>query len=128
MLVRGFLAENYSEALGTLYIGWYIRNAQRFREVPRLTPAQNELLDLMDSIANDPAFHLDMDFEPGDIQFLKNAVILHARTEYEIGRNRRGKGTCYVSGLRISVQGRRRAGPRRHSFAASGFKVIGEGS
>ena len=69
--------------LGTLYIGWYIRNAQRFSEVPRLTPGQIELLDLIDSIANDPEFHLDMDFEPGDMQFLKNAVILHARTEYE---------------------------------------------
>ncbi len=69
--------------LGTLYIGWYIRNAQRFPEVPRLTTAQSELLDLIDSIANEPAFYLDMDFEPGDMQFLKNAVILHARTEYE---------------------------------------------
>ncbi len=69
--------------LGTLYIGWYIRNAQRFADVPRLTSAQSELLDLIDSIANNPAFYLDMDFEPGDMQFLKNAVILHARTEYE---------------------------------------------
>ena len=24
-----------------------------------------------------------MEFEPGDMQFLKNAVIFHARTEYE---------------------------------------------
>jgi len=69
--------------LSTLYIGWYIRNAQRFPEVPRLTAAQSELLDMIDMIANEPAFYLDMDFEPGDMQFLKNAVILHARTEYE---------------------------------------------
>ncbi|HVN27566.1 MAG TPA: TauD/TfdA family dioxygenase, partial [Candidatus Binataceae bacterium] len=69
--------------LGVLYIGWYIRNAQRFPEVPRLTREQAEALDLLDSIANEPAFHLDMEFEPGDMQFLKNAVILHARTEYE---------------------------------------------
>ena len=69
--------------LGTLYIGWYIRNAQRFKEVPRLTASQSELLDLIDTIANEQKFYLDMDFEPGDMQFLKNAVILHARTEYE---------------------------------------------
>lgn len=69
--------------LGTLYIGWYIRNAQRFSDVPRLTSAQNDLLDLIDTIANHPDFYLDMDFEAGDMQFLKNAVILHARTEYE---------------------------------------------
>jgi hypothetical protein len=65
------------------YIGWYIRGAQRHADVPRLSPQQRELLDLIDEIAADPAFHLDMDFEPGDIQLLKNAVILHARTEYE---------------------------------------------
>lgn len=69
--------------LRTFYIGWYIRNAQRFEVVPRLTPQQTELLDLIEAVANDPAFHLDMDFEPGDIQFLKNAAILHARTAYE---------------------------------------------
>ncbi len=28
--------------LGVLYIGWYIRNAQRFPDVPRLTLAQRE--------------------------------------------------------------------------------------
>lgn len=71
------------DRLGVLYIGWYIRNAQRFADVPRLTAAQREVLDLIDSIANEPAFHVDMDFKPGDMQFLKNAVILHARTEYE---------------------------------------------
>jgi hypothetical protein len=74
----------YSDGrLGTLYIGLYIRNAQRFPEVPRLTAAQRDVLDLLDSIANDQQFYLDMEFEPGDMQFLKNAVILHARTEYE---------------------------------------------
>jgi hypothetical protein len=71
------------DRLGMLYIGWYIRNAQRFAAVPRLSPAQHDALDLIDSIANQDAFHLDMEFEPGDMQFLKNAVILHARTEYE---------------------------------------------
>lgn len=71
------------ERLGVLYIGWYIRNAQRFAEVPRLTREQIEALDLLDSIANESPFYLDMDFDPGDMQFLKNAVILHARTDYE---------------------------------------------
>ncbi|QUD86983.1 TauD/TfdA family dioxygenase [Phenylobacterium montanum] len=71
------------ERLRTFFIGWYIRNAQRFPDVPRLTPAQHELLDLVEAVANDPALYLDMDFEPGDVQFLYNASILHARTEYE---------------------------------------------
>jgi len=69
--------------LRTFYIGWYIRDAQRHPEVPRLTPAQAEVIDLIDTIAATPEFHLDMDFRAGDIQLLKNSVILHARTNYE---------------------------------------------
>lgn len=51
--------------------------------MPRLTAEQHEALALIEAIANDPAFHLDMEFEPGDIQWLKNSVILHAREAYE---------------------------------------------
>ena len=65
------------------YIGWYIRDAQRHPQVPRLTEAQLEAMDLLEPIANDPAFHLEMDFRPGDVQFLNNARILHAREAYE---------------------------------------------
>jgi hypothetical protein len=61
----------------------FIESAQRFPEVPRLTAAQREALDLMDTLCNDPAFHLDMQFEPGDMQFLCNYTVLHSRTEYE---------------------------------------------
>jgi hypothetical protein len=37
----------------------------------------------MEQTANDPSLYLDMEFLPGDIQLLKNSVILHKRTEYE---------------------------------------------
>jgi Taurine catabolism dioxygenase TauD, TfdA family len=69
--------------LGTFYIGWYIRDSQRHPQAPRLTRAQREVIDLIDEIAADPCVHLDMDFRVGDIQWLKNAAILHARTEFE---------------------------------------------
>jgi Taurine catabolism dioxygenase TauD, TfdA family len=69
--------------LRTFYIGWYIRDSQRHPEAPRLTAAQREVIDLIDEIATDPRIHLDMDFRVGDIQWLKNAAILHARTEFE---------------------------------------------
>jgi hypothetical protein len=75
---------NYHE--GRLFIRYnrtFIESAQRFPEVPRLTPAQVEALDLMDSLCNDPEFYLDMNFEPGDMQFLCNYVVLHSRTDYE---------------------------------------------
>ena len=65
------------------FIGWYIRDAQRHEQVPRLTAAQLEALDLIESIANDPEFHVEMRFEPGDIQLLSNARILHSREAYE---------------------------------------------
>jgi len=64
------------------YIGWYIRDAQRHPDAPRLSDAQREAMDLIESIANDPTFHIEMDFEPGDIQLLNNARILHAREAF----------------------------------------------
>ena len=70
-------------SLRTWFAEWYIRNAQRFEEVPRLTQEQDELVSLIVEIDNDPAFHVDIDFEVGDFQFLKNSTILHARGEYE---------------------------------------------
>jgi len=51
--------------------------------VPRLTHEQLAAMDLIETIANDPAFHVEMDFRPGDIQLLNNSVILHAREAYE---------------------------------------------
>ncbi len=65
------------------YIGWYIRDAQRHPQVPRLTADQSDALDLIETIANDPGFHIRMDFRPGDVQLLNNARILHAREAYQ---------------------------------------------
>jgi hypothetical protein len=76
----------FTEVDGTpriFYIGWYIRDAQRHPEVPRLTSDQQDALSLLENIANDPAFHVVMDFRPGDVQFLNNAKILHAREAYQ---------------------------------------------
>ena len=65
------------------YIGWYIRDAQRHPDAPRLTDAQREAMDLLESTANDPAFFVEMDFQPGDVQLLNNAKILHSREAYQ---------------------------------------------
>ena len=63
---------------------WYIRNAaQDFPEIAALSPEQVDVLDLLEQITQEPDTPLDMSFQPGDMQFLKNSVILHARTEYE---------------------------------------------
>ena len=65
------------------FIGWYIRDAQRHPGVPRLSGAQLEAIGAIEEVANDPAVHLEMAFEPGDIQLLANAKILHCREAYE---------------------------------------------
>jgi len=71
---------------GRLYV-WhtrtYIESAQRFPEVPRLTAQQYEALDYLQSLCNDPQYCFEMDFEPGDMQFLCNYTVFHSRTEYE---------------------------------------------
>jgi hypothetical protein len=69
--------------LATFFLGWYVRRAQQLEGVPRMTHAHEELLGLFEETANDPALHLDMEFRPGDVQWLKNSVILHKRTAYE---------------------------------------------
>jgi hypothetical protein len=68
--------------LRTFFIPWYIRESQQHAEAPRLSRAQQEAIAFIESAANDPAYWLDMDFRPGDMQFLKNASILHKRTAY----------------------------------------------
>lgn len=64
------------------FIAWYIRDSQRHPDAPRLTEKQRAALDLVEQIANDPAFHIEMRFEPGDIQLLNNAIVLHSREAY----------------------------------------------
>ena len=70
-------------SLVTTYVRSAIRKAQRFPEVPRLTPALDAACDLLDSLAESPDIHLDMEFRPGDVQFLNNHWILHSRTAFE---------------------------------------------
>ena len=73
----------YAGYVSVLYSRQYIGSAQRFPEARRLTAEDIEALDMFAELANDPELRLDMSFMPGDIQFLHNHTILHARTEYE---------------------------------------------
>ena len=69
--------------LNTSFIPWYIRRAQELPDVPRMSDAQRAAIEIVERTANDPELYLDMEFLPGDVQLLKNSVILHKRTEYE---------------------------------------------
>ena len=63
------------------YSRTYVEQAQEFPEVPRLTPAQNEALDMLAEVAEEVCLYSP--FVPGDIQLLNNHVIFHGRTAYE---------------------------------------------
>ena len=72
----------YEGRLSTIYARRYIESSRRFEDVPPMTVQETEALDLFDALANDPALKLDMEFRPGDIQFLHNHQIMHDRTAY----------------------------------------------
>ena len=69
--------------LSVLYSRLHIGSSQRFPDARRLTAEDIEALDFLGELAGDPELRLDMNFMPGDIQFLHNHTILHARTAYE---------------------------------------------
>ncbi len=72
----------YQGILTTTYNRDFITAAQRFDDVPRLTDRQIEAMDTMDELANSERIRLDMDFRPGDMQFIHNHQVLHSRTSY----------------------------------------------
>lgn len=68
----------------SMYAGsLYILTAQDYPETPRITPEQIEVLQLFDEITYEPGMAIEMDFRPGDIQWLSNYAALHARTGFE---------------------------------------------
>jgi hypothetical protein len=70
--------------LSCIYVRQYIESAQKnFPRARRLTHVQIEAMNLMDEFCNDPAVHLSMDFQPGDVQLLHNHQILHSRGDFE---------------------------------------------
>jgi hypothetical protein len=69
--------------LTVIYQRQYIDSAQRFPDAPRLTPDHVAALDLFDELADDPALHLIMRLEPGDMQFVYNHALLHDRRGFE---------------------------------------------
>jgi len=58
----------------------YIEAAQRLAGVPPLTAAQREAIGLLTALAE--ALSFEMALEPGDMQFLNNHVVYHARTAF----------------------------------------------
>ena len=75
---------NYYEGyLSVIYARRYIESARRLDGVPPLTERQTAALDLFDELANSYDLRLDMDFQPGDMQWVHNHTQLHDRTAFE---------------------------------------------
>lgn len=67
----------------SMYAGsLYILTAQDYPGVPKLTAEQIEMLELFDTITYEEGMAIEMDFRPGDIQWLSNYAALHARTAF----------------------------------------------
>ncbi len=66
-----------------LCVSSHIRSSQRFPDAPRLTAAQEEALDLFDSLAASEDFHFSTMFQPGDLQLVNNHLLFHSRTAFE---------------------------------------------
>ena len=67
----------------THYSRTYVEAAQLNPEVPRMSGEQWEALDLLAEIADEVAFEWRM--APGEVLFLNNHVVYHARAPYEDG-------------------------------------------
>jgi hypothetical protein len=61
----------------------YFNSVTRYDEAMALTDVQREALDFVQDVANRPELRLSMMMQEGDMQFLNNHVILHAREAFE---------------------------------------------
>lgn len=73
-----------TDGVFSMYAGsTYIFTAQDYPGVPQLTEDQIEVIKLFDEIAYEPGVAIEMDFQPGDIQWLSNYAALHARQSFD---------------------------------------------
>jgi hypothetical protein len=68
------------------YIRPYIESTRRHEDAPRPSDAARAAMDRVDEMCADPRFHVSMTMQPGDMQFVNNYPVLHARDAYEDDR------------------------------------------
>lgn len=64
------------------YIRPYIMASRRHADAPRPSPAAEAAMDRVDAMCADPTYHVSMALRPGDMQFVNNYHVLHARNGY----------------------------------------------
>ena len=68
------------------YIRQYIEASRRHEDAPRPSDAAREAMNRVDEMCADPQYHVSMTMQPGDMQFVNNYHVLHARDEYRDDR------------------------------------------
>jgi hypothetical protein len=68
------------------YIRPYIASSARHADAPRPSAAARAAMDRLDALCADERFHVAMDLHPGDMQFVNNYHVLHARAAYQDDR------------------------------------------
>jgi hypothetical protein len=68
------------------YIRPYIESTRRHDDAPRPSVAARAAMDRVDAMCADPQYHVAMTMQPGDMQFVNNYHVLHARNAYEDDR------------------------------------------
>ena len=61
----------------------FFESVTRWGEDLAMTDIQRQAVDLLQEVAERPELRLSIDFQEGDMQFINNHMILHARAEYE---------------------------------------------
>jgi alpha-ketoglutarate-dependent taurine dioxygenase len=76
-----------ADRLFVRYIRPYIASAARHADAPPVSAAAREAMDRVDALCADPDFHVSMTMQPGDMQFVNNYHVLHAREGYTDDRD-----------------------------------------
>lgn len=74
--------EHHGRMIG-VFIAGAIEKAQALPGVAPLTEKNREAIRMVNELAGEEGIRLDMEFRPGDMQFLLNHSTLHSRTAYE---------------------------------------------
>jgi alpha-ketoglutarate-dependent taurine dioxygenase len=80
-----YLMPLFTERKGRLFVRYirpYILAARRHPDAPVPSDVAVAAMDRVDAMCADPQFHLSMQLEPGDMQFVNNYHVLHARAAY----------------------------------------------
>ena len=80
-----YLMPVFTERNGRLFVRYirpYIAASARHEDAPKVPAKAKAAMDLVDALCADPQHHVSMQLQPGDMQFVNNYHVLHARTAY----------------------------------------------